>query len=686
MKWLFASLLTINFFDAFSQNVIASDSMGLSAPTLPIGLSYIPDQLIENINEQMYETPPMLQKVQLDVNQVTEEQLLQTGKLTVLQVVSFLNYREKLGQFEELEELQAVPYWDLLTAKLMAEIMEVHPPSIEWKLKKKWTVDATEWIMVTGLTPQMSKAFKADSTTGKSHYKGPPLSFMLRLSQKLTNGIQWGLCLENDKGEPFLFQKNQLLFDHVSKSVSYQSDKLLNRLIIGDYQVNIGMGLAQWQSFGMGQHTTDISSLINHAPVVKAYWGKGEDNYHSGIATTFQKGRWTLSAWISNRKKDAVLRQDTTKLSFFVTSLIITGLHRSESEMGARKTIKEKSAGMRLGHQKSNLKLGLNVLGYSWSHPINYDTSRLSNHFSFHGNRLFNFSLDGKWAIGNLYCFGEASLSHPGGAAIVSGCIISMSEKLDLAMLYRNISKRFESRYASSYTVSYQVQNETGLSFLLNHTFSKKMKCLLRVDLIKIPWLNDDELKNKNAFNMKLAANFNPSKRSMITMMYSRKENDNGVLELDSTAHKENSWVIARQLDLDVKHQFSKQLIFKSQITVKSNKSDSWGWLMSAGLNWKWTAQSLKIGTAVAFFHVSDYSHRVYLVENELFNTIKGTSLFDYGNRYMFHIEKKWAKNLAVSFYISHNQYFNKKNIGSGFDLIEGSGKTDITAGIKWQL
>ena len=568
----------------------------------------------------------------------------------------------------------------------MAEMMVVQSASVDWKLKKHWRIDANEWMMTTGFTPQMSKAFKADSLTGKAYYTGPPLSIMLRMSQKLVNGIQWGLCLENDKGEPFKFKNKYHFFDHVSKTVSYQSGKFLNCLIVGDYQLNVGLGLIQWQSFGMGNHTTDINSLINYAPVVKAYWGKGEDNYHSGFATTLQKGRWALTSWISNRKKDAALRLDSIKQSIFITSMITTGLHRSESELDARKTIDEKLIGLRLGYQKTNCKLGINALGYRWNHPIFKDTTRLDNSFSFQGTRLINFSLDGKWLIRNLYCFGEASISYPGGAAIVGGCIVSLSEKLDMSMLYRNISNRFESRYASSYTVSYQVQNEAGLSFLLNHAFSKKMKWFLRVDLIKNPWLNDDELKNKIAFNLKWAGNFNPSKHSIISFVYSLKENDNGAFELDSTTHKENGWVISRQFDLDVKHQFAKHLIFKSQIAVKSSKSDSWGWLLSAGLSWKWTAQSLKMSTAVAFFHVSDYSNRVYLVENELFNTTKWTSLYDYGNRYMFHIEKKWAKKLTISFYISHNQYFNKKAIGSGYNLISGSEKTDLFAGVKWQF
>jgi hypothetical protein len=57
------------------------------------------------------------EKKKFNINLVTESELYSIQILTPMQITQFINYRKLMGAFISLLEVQAIPYWDAMTAK-----------------------------------------------------------------------------------------------------------------------------------------------------------------------------------------------------------------------------------------------------------------------------------------------------------------------------------------------------------------------------------------------------------------------------------------------------------------------------------------------------------------------------------------------------------------------------------------
>ena len=70
---------------------------------------------------------------------------------------------------------------------------------------------------------------------------------------------------------------------------------------VGDFTVNMGQGLIQWQSLAF-RKSVDVLGLKRQSPVLRPYNSAGEFNFHRGGGITIQKGDAEATAFISYRK------------------------------------------------------------------------------------------------------------------------------------------------------------------------------------------------------------------------------------------------------------------------------------------------------------------------------------------------------------------------------------------------
>ena len=80
----------------------------------------------------------------------------------------------------------------------------------------------------------------------------------------------------------------------------------------------------------------------------------------------------------------------------------------------------------------------------------------------------------------------------------------------------------------------------------------------------------------------------------------------------------------------------------------------------------------------VAYFECTNYDSRIYAFENDLSNSYALPAFYDDGFRYFLNVQYVISKKIHCRLKFSQNIYPNKKDIGTGYDLIKGCKKTQI--------
>ena len=174
----------------------------------------------------------------LNLNQCSDDDLLQLAFLEKKEVTAILNYRKTKGSFRSVYELQAIQNLDRSSIKTLLHFVEVQP-----------------------LTPNLIRPKHLISTSYQTqledqkeyqdgHYVGSKYKHQLRYRTTFKN-MKWGMLTEKDMGERWL--------DFNSFHFSYT--KHHTKLLLGDYQLSLGQGLLHYQGFSFGK-SADVLNVF----------------------------------------------------------------------------------------------------------------------------------------------------------------------------------------------------------------------------------------------------------------------------------------------------------------------------------------------------------------------------------------------------------------------------------------
>lgn len=93
---------------------------------------------------------------------------------------------------------------------------------------------------------------------------------------------------------------------------------------------------------------------------------------------------------------------------------------------------------------------------------------------------------------------------------------------------------------------------------------------------------------------------------------------------------------------------------------------------------------TLTIDARITLFETDDFNSRVFQFENDLLYVMSNAMLFDQGQRTYIVIRYQPADYLVIRMKASTTLYENKRFIGSGLNMIEGSRRSDL--GVQIQL
>jgi len=395
----------------------------------------------------------------LNLNYAGENELKELRLLNPLQVQSLLSYRKLLGNLLNIYELQAIPGWSIaLIQKIRPYISVDARTDVLTLFNKRFRSGEHMLLLRAGQTLERSKGYLID--TG-NFYTGSPQKILLRYRYQFKKLLQYGLVAEKDAGEQFFKGSQPQGFDFYSLHFFARQIGIIQSLAIGDFTVNMGQGLIQWQNLAF-KKSAEIAGIKREAAILQPYQAAGEINFHRGAGITLGRRSWQATVFISGKKVDANFIADTAQYSpDHVSSLQTSGYHRSKSEIEDKAIQQQLVFGGNLSFKQQRFSVGVNAVQYKFKWPL-IKSNEPYNLYAMSGRSLGNVSIDYSYTLKNLHFFGEAAACNNGRLAFINGLLVSMSATVDMSFLYRNIAPAYQSLYAAAFTESGAPSNEKG--------------------------------------------------------------------------------------------------------------------------------------------------------------------------------------------------------------------------------
>ncbi len=686
MRWLFAL--------GFIFIVLPDLNAQVTEPVTPNT-----EQQLENIteNNEDLETEDdsylqqMIQFIRnpINLNLADAADLKQLRILTPLQIRNFISYRLLTGKLLDIYELQAVPGWDVNSIQKIRPYISVSMQvSVTAALGQRLRGGDHSVLIRVAQVPEKSKGYLLDSSVAKNFYPGSPQKILFRYKYVYKNLLQYGILGEKDAGEQFFKGKQKQGFDFYSAHIFARKLGIIKALAIGDFTVNLGQGLTQWQSLAF-KKSVDVISIKREADVLRPYNSAGEINFHRGLGITLAKSNWQLTIFGSYKNIDANFVADTSQnQEDFISSLQTSGYHRTKSETVDKGIQRQLAFGGNFSYQNKNLRVGINGIQYQFKLPL-VKSADPYNKYALSGNSFGNYSFDYSYTYKNMHLFGEAAFTNKFDKAFVNGLIISASSAVDLSLLYRNISKSYQSLYTSAFTESTYPTNEKGLYAGVSVRPHVAWRIDAYADFYKFPWLRYRVDAPSTGADYQIQLNYKPNKQFE---MYTRYHAESKAINFNPD-NLTLSPVIQQP-----KKNWRTQVIYKinTAITLRNRTEIVWfdkkgaaeeqGFLTYFDVIYKPMLSPLSGNIRLQYFETGGYNSRLYAYENDVLYSFSIPVFYNTGYRYYININYDIGKKLTFWVKWAQTLYRGQNLIGSGLDEIKGSIKSEIKLQVLYKF
>ena len=632
----------------------------------------------------------------LNLNTVSGEDLVQLHILNALQVWNFISYRNLLGPLLSLRELQAVPGWDIETIHEMLPYVRVgQDETLYAALKNRWKGGNGSFLIHAAQVLEKSRGFEKPATPETSHYLGSAQKLFIRYIYHFKQSLSYGFSGDKDAGEPFFRGAQRAGFDFYSFHFFLRQMGIIRAVAVGDFTVNMGQGLIQWQSFSLTKSSQTLA-IKREAAFIEPYHSAGEFNFHRGIGICLQKGKWQSGFFISSQKISTHTGSDTAGVEDLFTSFQNSGYHRTPTEIADRNNTRQVSAGGNMHYLGNRFQLGYNWIHFQFSRPFQ-KRDEPYNLYSLKGTLFNNYSIDYSYTLSNMHLFGELASDRWGHLALIQGALISLNENLDIDFLYRNISPAYQSLYSDAFTENNVPNNEKGFYTGLTFRPVAGLQAGIYWDIFMFPWLKyavDAPSAGRDIF---IQLNFQLNKTARFTAIYKNEMKSGNGSDLYNATHEILS-PVKQRWRMDTNYKLSRTVHFNGRIEyLRLNDhvtNPQKGFLGMVGLGFSKPVFSVDMG--VTQFETDNYATRIYEYEPDLKYNFSLPSFYGKGIHYYISLHRDLSRlipHAATHFHFSGwlkwGQVFYRdvESIGSGLDEIPGNRKSELKAQvlIQWQ-
>ncbi|WP_430406444.1 hypothetical protein [Fluviicola sp.] len=628
----------------------------------------------------------------INLNNTNADELRSLGLLTEVQITDALLHVERFGKFISIYELQSLKYWDLNTISLVRPFIKVDDRLENMHITFKDAIKngKIEWYTRYQRTPEQKKGYTEVSDSilnnSNSYYRGNADKYYTRFRYTYRTNISLGFTAEKDAGEEFFKGSQKNGFDYYSFHAFYKGGKYIRAVAAGDYQIQIGQGLNTWSGYAFGK-SADIFSTKKAANLLRPYTSVDENRFFRGGAAILGYKKWNLLTFYSNKKIDGSgINDSLTDDLEFVTTIDLSGLHRTNSEIAKKNKLSEQVIGNYLSYNSTRFNAGIAVVNQQYNQPLQKDTIPY-NLYAFRGKNTTAISGDYNFVLRNFNFFGEVSYStHSKSVAQLHGLMAILDPNVSISVIYRNYSKGYFSFYNNGFSEGSNTQNETGLFSGIKVRLASAWSVSSYIDFFRFPWLKYQVDAPSKGYEFLVQPTYKPNKvfelyarfRQQVRQKNSR-DTDGSITEIEN--------VVQNNYRLNMSYKVLESFTLKSRIEYvtinrKSNAAED-GWIFTQDFLFKPKNLPFDLTLRYALFDTDSYDTRVYTFENNALYVFSIPAYYYQGSRAYALVRFSFLRHCDLWIRYGTYLYSNKKVISSGPEEIKGSRKSDITVQLR---
>ena len=440
VKTLIFSLLTA--VSAFSQPIPDGWRQALEALE---GDGYGAEALAEHVDNLIQRRP--------NINSLGREGLLGSAILSPFQVEGILEYRARCGDILSWGELLMIEGFNASQAALCGACFRFE--------SRRASAAADTFPLMRGtLTTRIRWTLQSPSPAFVTKY---------RIGHR--DGFSVGFTADHDSGEGL---RHGFIPDFMSGFAAWERPAQagaepaengavrLESLILGDFSVRFGQGLTVWKS-PFPAIAGEPSSLMKRPSGSRPYTSTDESNFFRGAAASLSLGPFRADMFVSYNALDARLSADTAYIS-----LPSGGYHRTESQLAARRTMREGVFGISLSRSRGRWRVALNGIGYRYN-KANAMKPRADNEMRQYDGLWGNVGIDVRGSWRRLRIFGEAALDASATPALLAGVLWSPFYGFEAALTGRLYPPSYTATHAGALSNLSCVANQEGIDMELRY-------------------------------------------------------------------------------------------------------------------------------------------------------------------------------------------------------------------------
>ena len=627
----------------------------------------------------LYENP-------FNINTITREQLNELFFLSETEMDYIYDYVRNNKPIKSIYELGLIDELSRDKLKYMVLFFRVQKvESVNWNTKYMLKYANQNLFLRFQTDLEDSKAYLPEN---KGVYSGNKHKYYTRYQFKFKDKLSAGFTAEKDPGEAFFKENNKTGFDYYSMHFYAKPGGKLKALALGDYQLKFGQGLVLWSGMKSGK-SVFTTNIMNKERGVQKYSSTDENKFMRGAAATFKIKKIEITTFLSYKKIDANFSYtDTLEKEPYVSTVLITGYHRTVSEIENKDAIGELSYGSNITYRGKTFRAGLTFLNYKISSAV-AEKNEPYNLYRFTGNTNFNVGINYVYNYKKYTQFGEAAMSANGATAWLNGFLLSAAPGVSIAVLQRKYASAYHSSYANGFSEASTLGNENGFYAGVELHPVKNLKLSAYFDFFKFPWLRYRLNKPSEGNEYFMQSDLYISEKFSVYLRYKNERkflnesDENEILRSVLNIQKQ-------QLRLHFEHKINENITLRNRIEYACYKKEmtenKYGFLVYQDVNFNFNKIPLKINLRFAIFDTDNYDSRIYAYENDVLYGYSIPAYYNNGIRSYLNIHYNLGKNTDIWFRIAQSNYSGIENIGTGNDLISGNKRTQVKLQLRLKI
>ncbi|WP_162428767.1 ComEA family DNA-binding protein [Pontibacter pudoricolor] len=651
----------------------------------------------ENISyEDLYETLFQYYQQPIDLNNTTPEELASLFILSRPQIASFFQHIQDNGKLLSIYELQAIPGFDMITIYQLLPFVKVDDAGLYADTRPLWQrmigEDNNALIIRYERTLQQRRGYSSvdSSSRSQSRYLGSPDKIFMRYRNSVAQDYSLGITAEKDAGEAFTWDPDtrRYGFDFYTAHFQLYNKGRFKTIAIGDYQLQIGQGLQLSSGYSVGKGSETITTLSRANLGIRPYSSVLESVFFRGAAVTYKlKDNLNITDFYSTKRTDANLQADTiSDFSESFTGIQTSGFHRTATELANKGRVREQIFGSSLQYQKQAFTVGFTAVGTNYSSPIK-KTDAPYQRFEFNGSNNYTAGANYSFTWQNVYLFGETAMSKSGGMGSVNGLIANLSNKAEVAMLYRYYSRDFHSLYGGAFGEGSRNINERGFYTGIKLKPIARWEITAYYDRFTFPWLRYrvDAPSYGDEYLVRLY--FKPNRQSALYGQFRTESKGLNAPNNTTTIVDYVAQALRRNYLLYYEFSPTPALSLKSRVQFSSYAHEApkqTGYLIAQDINYSF--KNIRLSTRYAIFDTDSYDTRQYVYERDVLYAFSIPALSGRGTRVYALLQFQLVRDLDVWVKYGITNYRNVDTIGSGLETIVGSRRSDVKAQVRYKF